>query len=117
MSIIWIIICFYFQIELLYKRTRVTGLGVRIRVPRLLFHHERRFWKDTLQPTRQVTAHVINFPRVLPLPTRPVFVWLIDEDFYAAALAAALFTALFLEKIGFAVGLIGLWVEVLTAIM
>ena len=39
------------QTELLHERTRVDGPRVRVRVPGLLLHRQRRFRHQTLQPT------------------------------------------------------------------
>jgi hypothetical protein len=47
-----------------------------------------------------MTADMINFPRILTLSTRSVFIRFINDNFYTRAMTFAFFTTLFLHEQG-----------------
>lgn len=74
------------------------GPGVGVGVPGLLLHPQGGLGQDGTEPGRDVFPDVIDFVCVLTRAARPVFVRLVLQDLHAAALAAALLPALFLQR-------------------
>lgn len=119
MAIVREVIRFDFQREFLNEWTCVTGFCVRICIPCLFFHSQCTFRQKSLSegvklrinlkfvrlfycsvltfdPTRQMTANMVNLTSILPFPTRSIFVWLIYDNLHTTARTFTLVSAFFL---------------------
>lgn len=73
---------------------------VGVGVPGLLLHSKGSLRQDGTEPGRDVFADMIDLVRVLARAAGAIFVRLVLQDLHAAALTAALLSALFLEDQG-----------------
>lgn len=97
MAIIRKIISFDFERELLHKRTGVSCFCVWICIPGLLLNGQRTLRQKPFDPTGQMAADMIDFPRILSIATRSILIRFVGQNLYATTCSTALVATLFLQ--------------------